>query len=163
MKIFAFALVAIFALTNSAFAFWEVQKSEVDVFGNVNVTATSIGDNGNIIRFECGSSSEPFFVFLLRDSSGEISEIPATFLHVDENGTRHESKAVIESWNDKYIAVKVTDKETLRRIAAHMLVAKKSIPVGVSVPLTDFKVADTFSPRGSTKAGRVLLDFCLPK
>lgn len=155
--------VAFFILfSNIANAFWDVTNSEEDVFGNVNVTASSFGDNGNIIRFECGSSSDPFFVFLLRDSSGEIAEIPVKFLHVDQNKERHTSDGTLVPWNEKYVAVKVTNKDALRRIALHMTVAKKSIPVGITIPSTTFKVADTFSPRGSTKAGNILLKHCFP-
>ncbi|MFK7848505.1 MAG: hypothetical protein AB8G77_24665 [Rhodothermales bacterium] len=162
MKIPALSLIATFAFTTTAFAFWDIKNSEEDVFGNVNVTASSFGDNGSLIRFECGSSDEPFFVFLLRDSTGEIPDIPATFLHVDQNGEREEVDATLESWNDKYVAVKVTDKAMLRRIAEHMMVAKKSIPVGITIPATGGKMADTFSPRGSTAAGKIILNHCLP-
>jgi hypothetical protein len=155
------ALVCIFGFANSAYAFWQVQNSGEDVFGNVNVTASSIGDNGNIIRFECGSSNEPFFVFLVRDSSGDIPEIPAQFLHVDENGDRQRSEAIMGPWNDKYVAVKVTDIAMLRGIADHMIVAKASLSVGFEIPAADFREADTFSSRGSTAAGKTILEHCL--
>lgn len=158
--LFGAALFAVFS-ANSALAFWDVQNSGKDVFGNVNVTASSIGDNGNILRFECGSSSEPFVAFLLRDSSGSIPDIPANFIHADAANNRYESDAILTSWNDKYVAVKVTDPQMLRRIAEHMVVATKSMSIGVSVPISDFKQADTFSSRGSTAAGKVVLEHCV--
>lgn len=156
-----FSVVLISGLANSASAFWDVQKSDKDVFGNVNVTVSSFGDNSNLLRFECGSSSEPFFVFLIRDNSGTIPDVPAVFLHVDQDGERHESEAVLQSWNEKYVAVKVTNTDAIRTLADHMIVAKKSIPVGIQVPNFDIQVADTFSPSGSTKAGNAIIDDCL--
>ncbi|SMX44293.1 hypothetical protein [Octadecabacter ascidiaceicola] len=156
-----FLVASVFtAIATTASAFWDVQNSGEDVFGNVNVTVTSIGDNGNLMRFECGSSSEPFLAFLLRDSSGEIPEIPATFVHVDQENDRHVSGATLGSWNDQYVAVKVTDTETLVRLAEHMTVATSSISVGITIPFTDHQVADTFSSRGSTNAGQTVKEHC---
>lgn len=147
--------------TGQAFAFWDVQNSGEDVFGNVNVTATSVGDNGTLLRFECGSSSEPFIAFLIRDSSNDFPEIPAQFLHVDDAGDRQTTDASLTPWNDQYVAVRVKDKSMLKRVADHMIVASKSIAIGITVPNSEIRVADTFSPRGSTAAGKVLLKHCL--
>lgn len=160
MKQFTSVFALICAFSSSAHAFWDVQKSEKDVFGNVNVTATSYGDNGNTIRFECGSSSVPYFVFLIRNSS-KVIDRPARFLHKDQNGNLHESDATLTSWNEKFVAVKVTDVPMMRRVAEHMLVASKSIPVGISLPDSDFKISDTFSPRGSTAAAKIVVEHCL--
>lgn len=161
MKKSVLATIFAIAAATPAFAFWSVQNSGEDVFGNVNVTANSLGDNGSLIRFECGSSSEPFFVFLLRDSSGEIPDMPAKFLHRDQAGKRHSYDATLSSWNDRFVAVKVTDTAALKGVAEHMITAKSSISLGVSIPLLDLRVADTFSSRGSTAAGRTLLEYCL--
>lgn len=158
----AAALGALLALAPTAApAFWDVQRSEEDVFGNVNVTATSYGDNGTIIRFECGSRAPPFVAFLIRDDSGDVPEIPAVFLMRDAEGTRHEAPAELSGWNDRYVAVRVTDPEMLRRLAELMVVAKRAIPVGIEVPLLGLRLSDTFSPRGSTAAGRTVLAHCL--
>lgn len=159
-KLTAFLSAGLLA-ASPASAYWDVQKSDQDVFGKINVTVSSVGDNGTLIRFECGSSSSPFFVFLIRDSSGEIPEIPATFVYMDKVGERHETDAKLVSWNDKFVAVKVTELSALREVAEHMKVAKKSISVGVSIPLLSVQMADTFSSRGSTKAGQAVLDDCL--
>ncbi len=156
------AVALIISLSSNAFAFWDVQNSGEDVFGNVNVTASSIGDNGNLIRFECGSSSEPFFAFLIRDSSGSVPDIPAEFLHVDKAGERHTVSALLTSWNENYVAVKVIDKSALRRLADHMIITSRSIPVGIIIPTLDIRMSDTFSPQGSTAAGRAILQHCLP-
>lgn len=161
MKLILSAALVTMLSATSALAFWDVQNSGKDVFGNVNVTASSVGDNGNLLRFECGSSSEPFLVFLLRDSSGSVPDIPAKFIHADEANNRFESDATLTSWNDKYVAIKVTDPKMLRRIAEHMVVATKSMSIGVSIPISDFKQADTFSSRGSTAAGKVVLKNCI--
>lgn len=161
MRSIALFVVFLFASTSNALPYWDVQNSGKDVFGNVNVTASSIGDNGNLIRFECGSSSEPFFVFLIRDSTGDIPNLPAIFIHADQSGSRSESDAVLGSWNENYIAVKVTNKDMLRRIAEHMIIANRPISVGVSIPSIDYRAADTFSSTGSTAAGNVLLKHCL--
>ena len=154
------AAVFLVAGATAASAYWDVTNSGEDVFGNVNVTATSIGDNGNIMKFECGSSSEPFLAFLLRDNSGDVPEIPATFIHMDFAGVRHETPSTLGSWNENYVAVKVTDKTTLERVADHMTAATTSISVGVTVPSFELRAADTFSSRGSTAAGRTLLENC---
>jgi hypothetical protein len=161
MKHILLALILTFAFSTTAHAYWDVQNSGEDVFGNVNVTASSVGDNGNLIRFECGSSSEPFFVFLVRDSSGLIPELPAEFLHIDQNGARHQSEATLGPWNENYLAVKVTDEKMLRGIVDHMVVATKSLSVGFSVSNIDLRIADTFSSRGSTAAGRTLQAHCI--
>ena len=84
MKQFTSVFALICAFSSSAHAFWDVQKSEKDVFGNVNVTATSYGDNGNTIRFECGSSSVPYFVFLIRNSSKVIDRQKKVAKRVDK-------------------------------------------------------------------------------
>ncbi len=145
----------------AAAAFWDVSRSEKDVFGNVNVTATSFGDNGNIIRFECGSSHDPFVAFLIRSSEGDIPELPALFLMRDAGGTRHQAAATLTPWNDRFVAVRVTDPAMLRRLAELMVVATRAIPLGIEVPLIDLRISDTFSPRGSTAAGRAVLAHCL--
>lgn len=145
----------------SADAFWDVSVSDKDVFGNTNVTVSTYGDNGTIVRFECGSSSEPLLAFLIRDDVGEIPSVSATFLHVDEVGGRRETQGTLKSWNDKFVAVVVTDTAMMRGIADHMLVAQKSIPVGIEVGLFDLRVSDTLSAYGSTAAGKALLEHCL--
>ena len=157
------AVVTAFCLIGPtmASAYWEVQRSDKDVFGNINVTANSTGDNGGLLRFECGSSSNPMFVYLLRDSSGSIPEMPAKFIHRDANGKMHESDATLRSWNDRFVAVQVSDLAMLRSIADHMVVATKSIPIGVEVPILGLQMSDTFSSRGSTAAGRTVAEFCL--
>jgi hypothetical protein len=161
MKHVLLALVVACSFPTGALANWAVQNSGEDVFGNVNVTATSIGDNGNVIKFECGSSSKPFFVFLLKNNEGDVPEIAAEFLHVDQDGDRHRSEATLGPWNENYVAVKVTDEKMLRNIVQHMIVATGQVSVGIAIPATDFRVADTFSSRGSTAAGRTLLKHCI--
>lgn len=42
-----------------------------------------------------------------------------------------------------------------------MISATKSISLGVAVPYSNFKKADTFSSRGSTAAGKIVLENCL--
>jgi hypothetical protein len=163
VKLVLLTAVTIAAFSTNAEAAWDVQNSGEDVFGNVNVTATSYGDNGNTMRFECGSSSVPFLAFLIRDSSGSIPDFPASFLHVDQDGDRHKTGAVLESWNERYVAVKVTEEKMLREVVEHMIVATNSVSVGVEVPSVDLRIADTFSPRGSTAAGNVLLENCFSR
>lgn len=154
------AIAIAVSIASSAQAYWDVQNSGEDVFGNVNVTVTSSGDNGNLMRFECGSSSDPFLAFLLRDSAGEIPEIPATFVHLDQDGQKHEADAILGPWNETYVAVKVIDTAALTILAEHMKVASNSISVGITIPFMDLQVADTFSSRGSTNAGQTVMQNC---
>ena len=146
--------------TTGALAFWDIQASGEDVFGNVNVTVSGMGDNGNIVRIECGSQSDPRLAYLIRDTSGEIPEWPAVFVHQDASNQRHETSALLTSWNENYVAVQVYDEPTLRRIAQHMLVASRPIAVGILVQDLDIRRADTFTSRGSTRAGQTILDNC---
>ncbi|MGB7432039.1 MAG: hypothetical protein WA921_06180 [Ahrensia sp.] len=155
-----FSFVFLTTSVSPSFAFWDVQNSGEDVFGNVNVTVSSIGDNSSLLRFECGSTDRPFFAFLILDSSGSIPEVPAKFIHQDEDGDRQEANAILRPWNDKFVAVQVYDPDMIERVANHMVNARRSISVGVSVPGTDFRKADTFSSRGSTAAGKVVLEHC---
>ena len=160
MKSLALAILAFLVTANGALAFWDIQASGEDVFGNVNVTVSGMGDNGNIVRFECGSQSEPRLAYLIRDTSGQIPDWPALFVHQDGASQRHETPALLTSWNDTYVAVQVTDEATLRRIAEHMLVASRPIAVGILVQDLDIRRADTFTSRGSTQAGQTILDNC---
>lgn len=155
------SILALTLLPSVAAANWDVQKSEEDVFGNINVTVSALGDNGSILRFECGSSSAPHFAYLIRDNVGAIREFEATFYHVDHNRDRSSSPATLMSWNENYVAVQVSEFTMLRRVAEHMVVASRSIPVGVEIPLLDLKMSDTFSPRGSTAAGKAILEYCV--
>lgn len=155
------SILALSLLPSAAAANWDVQKSEEDVFGNINVTVSAYGDNGSLLRFECGSSNEPRFVYLIRDNSGDIPEFEATFYHVDQDRNRGSSPATLMSWNENYIAVKVSEFAMLRRVADHMVVASRSIPVGIEVPVLELKLSDTFSPRGSTAAGKAILEHCV--
>ena len=100
MKSIILAILAFLVTANGALAFWDIQASGEDVFGNVNVTVSGMGDNGNIVRFECGSQSEPLLAYLIRDTSGRISDWPALFVHQDSASQRHETPALLTSWND---------------------------------------------------------------
>lgn len=159
MKFLILVLLTVVPL-QTANAFWEVQSSEEDVFGNENVTAMSIGDNGNLLRFECGSSDIPFFVFLIRSGGEEVFERDAIFLHIDQNGNRQISKARLRNWNDTYAAVMVVDESAIRALAGHMIVATSGIAVGIEIPDIEVRVSDTFSSYGSTRAGQTILGTC---
>jgi len=91
------AVVGLFLSAGSAAAFWDIQASGEDVFGNVNVTVSGMGDNGNIVRFECGSQSELRLAYLIRDTSGQIPDWPALFVHQDGSSLRHETPALLTS------------------------------------------------------------------
>lgn len=145
----------------AALAYWQVQSSDEDVFGNVNVTATSVGDNGSIVRFECGSGKEPFVALLLRSGEGDIPETPAYFLVKTEAEGIVKVDASLGPWNDTYVAIKTSDAAFLRSLANAMISAKKSIAIGGEVPLIELKISDTFSSRGSTAAGETVLRSCL--
>ena len=155
----AFALVLLLA-PSMASAFWDVETTPEDVFGNSTTTATSFGDNRSGLRFECETNEEPFVAFLVRDGSGDFPAIPAQFVHVDQNGDRHITDATLTPWNDTYVAVQVRDGDTIRRLAEHMKVATGDISLGVSVPSIDWQVGDTFSSSGSTHAGSTILANC---
>lgn len=148
-------------LPMAAFADWDVQKSEEDMFGNINVTVSALGDNGSLLRFECGSSTEPQLVYLITDNSGNIPEFKAQFFHMDAERNREASEALLTPWNENFVAVKVSDLAMLRSVAEHMAVAARPIPIGIEVSALELRLSDTFSPRGSTAAGTVILEHCV--
>lgn len=158
-----FQILSMMLLPSGAAAQWSVQQSDEDVFGNINVTVDGAGDNGGSIRFECGSSNEPFLAYLIRDSSGDIPDFPAEFIHVDQNGERHSSPATLRAWNENYVGVVIEDFAMLRGVAEHMIVAQGTIPIGVDIPVLDMRVSDTFVPYGSTAAGKAILEHCVPQ
>jgi hypothetical protein len=151
---------AIMMVTSSAWADWNITKSEQDVFGNVNVTATSYGDNRNIIRFECGSSSKPFMAFLILSEKID-DEVASKFIHRNQQGQISTSSATLQNWNDDYIAVKVVDSSMLKGVADHMVTASQGIAIGIEITPSGFRVSDTFSSRGSTNAGKTVLQHCI--
>jgi len=148
------------ALPSIASADWDVQKSEEDVFGNVNVTVTSIGDNGTLLRFECGTGKDPLVAMLMPDSTGDIGPIPAMMIMKDASGELVKGGAVLASWNDQYAAIVTNESEFLQALAEEMISTSKNIPIGGEVPGYDIQISDTFSPRGSTAAGEAVKAGC---
>lgn len=155
------AFAALLSAPTAALALWDVQSSEEDVFGNINVTATSIGDNGSIVRFECGTGKDPFVALLIKDNSGDIPAIPAMLLMKAEDGSLVTAVAELSSWNEDYAAIVTSDVIFLDALAEAMLSAKKSIPIGGEVADVGLKISDTFSSSGSTAAGAAVKKGCL--
>ena len=156
--LFAFAFSVFSA---PAYAYWQVQNSEEDVFGNINVTATSIGDNGSTLRFECGSGKTPFVALLIRDNSGDFPAIPASLLMKDAGGTLVRAAAELGPWNEDYVAIKTSDTAFLGTLADAMITTSKGMPIGGEVPDAGIQVSDTFSSQGSTAAGNAVKKGCL--
>jgi hypothetical protein len=144
-------------------AFWDHQSSSQDVFGNTNVTATSVGDNGGLLRIECGSNIEGVRAAYLMKSGGKelASEFPGRFIIKTAGGSIVKAEATLREWNENYWAMVTTDQNLIRALAQHMKVAVKSIPIGIETSVFGLQVSDTFSSRGSTAASITVIKGCL--
>ena len=154
--------MAIMVLATNALANWEHQSSDEDIFGNTNVTATSFGDNGNILLIECGSSIDGVRAAFLMKSGGEDLpyEFPSRFIIKSADGTRLSADATLTDWNENFWAVVTTDQKIIRALADHMKVAVRSIPVGIEILSSGGQISDTFSARGSTAASKTIITGC---
>lgn len=161
MKLF---VIAAFLATTAtpALANWTVDKTEPDVFGEVNVSVTGFGDNSTMIRLECGSKNmAPRIAYLIRSGGSAVDAADADILVVNAEGDRSVGLALLEGWNDTYAAVTSTDLDFLVALTDAMTVATKAIPIGFEVKARNFRESDTFLPRGSTEAAKVFRDNCL--
>lgn len=140
---------------------WDVLVSQPDVFGNRNLTATSYGANNLILRIECGSGRDPFVAVLIRSDS-ETSWVALDFLVASDTSTPVEGAAVLDNWNERYIAAMVDGEEDILAVVGAMETAQRFISVGVRNPRSGYQIADTFSARGSTAAAQQVREACFP-
>ena len=164
MKILSSAIAILALSCSSAAANWSSQNSGEDVFGNSNVTVTGFGDNSSLLRFECGSNGDPKLAFLIR--IGRETEVDTAIGEmigrIGDDDRLMKATAFLTEWNDKYAAMIVTDQDFLRALAQHMITASKPFSIGIEIAERDFRMADTFTSRGSTEAGNTAMKGCFP-
>ncbi len=148
------------AIPTIAAAAWDVQNSGEDVFGNVNVTVTSYGDNGTLLRFECGTGKEPMVAMLIRDSGSDIGMLLGQMILRDGGGNLVKADAMLTGWNEQYKAIVASDEAFLKALAEEMISTSKDIPIGAEVSSINLQISDTFSPSGSTAAGDAVKAGC---
>ena len=164
MKILSSAIAILALSCSSAAANWSSQISGEDVFGNSNVTVSGFGDNGSLLRFECGSDNEPRLAFLIkigRETKVDTA-IGEMIGRIGDDDSLLKAIAYLTEWNDKYAAMITSDQDFLRALAQHMITASKPFSVGIEIAERDFRMADTFTSRGSTKAGNTAMKGCYP-
>lgn len=147
-------------LPTVASAAWDVQNSGEDVFGNVNVTVTSFGDNGTLLRFECGTGKTPMVAMLIRDSGSDVGMLLGEMILKDGGGSLVKADAMLTGWNEQYKAVVASDEAFLKALAEEMISTSKDIPIGAEVSSIGLQISDTFSPSGSTAAGEAVKAGC---
>ncbi|WP_420863394.1 hypothetical protein [Algirhabdus cladophorae] len=159
MRILSFIIFAICWFPSVASAFWNIQISDEDVFGNVNVEITSFGGKARPYFMVCGSNGPPFFAFLIKGQVAASDYEPAKFLFLRADGSLIEADAELGPWNDTYSAVRVFTPHSLRIFASELISATNPIQVGVQAGT--LRLADSVSSNGSTEAGRAFLKHCL--